>query len=200
MSGGGIDDLMVKVAARRRLPPAACRRDRRVTAGLSQQDVADAFDPPVTHAAVSRWESGEREPTGERLIQYVLILDAIGEIGVIDSHRELGKVADVVARKSEPPKRRASKVVALVVIECGKCRTELDVWGGSRKVTLKRHGWRRVPPVERWSVADGRWLPHDEMSSFPDFDLCPRCLIGWDRERSAVQGPLIPRREGVADS
>jgi transcriptional regulator with XRE-family HTH domain len=68
-------DLVTKVRARRRLPPARERRLRRLRSGLSELDVAKVVG--VDRSTISRWESGQREPRGEMLTNYVNFLDAL---------------------------------------------------------------------------------------------------------------------------
>lgn len=51
--------------------PASCRAIREL-AGVSQEDVARELG--VSREAVSRWETGERAPTGERLVAYALLI------------------------------------------------------------------------------------------------------------------------------
>jgi transcriptional regulator with XRE-family HTH domain len=49
----------------------------RELAGLSQQEIAGLVG--VTPAAVSRWEAGDRRPTGERALSYGRVLRRIAE-------------------------------------------------------------------------------------------------------------------------
>lgn len=70
-------DVIRKAMALRRLPSPSMARAIREAAGVSQADVAGSFDPPISRAAVSRWESGERRPRGSHLEQYVEILEAL---------------------------------------------------------------------------------------------------------------------------
>ena len=49
----------------------------RELAGLSQAEVADLIG--VTPAAISRWEAGERRPTGERAVAYGRVLRQIAQ-------------------------------------------------------------------------------------------------------------------------
>lgn len=67
--------LLDKAKAYRELPPPSMRRAIRIGAGVTQQDIAD--ERGVTRAAVSRWESGERQPRGDDLIGYVAILKSL---------------------------------------------------------------------------------------------------------------------------
>ena len=70
-----VDTLLELSNMRRRLPEPAIRRMLRDRAQLSQADVAAAVG--VDRATVSRWESGTREPRGDRLTTYVAILDRL---------------------------------------------------------------------------------------------------------------------------
>ena len=67
--------LLDKAKAHRELPPPSMRRAIRIGAGVTQQDIAD--EQGVTRAAVSRWESGERQPRGDDLLAYVAILKSL---------------------------------------------------------------------------------------------------------------------------
>lgn len=69
-----------RIAARRRvvpicLPPPRLRRTIRLAAGATQQDVADVLR--VSRVAVSRYETGDREPRGEIRQRYVDVLRAL---------------------------------------------------------------------------------------------------------------------------
>ena len=72
--------IIARAHARRTLRVApALARDLRLQAGLSQNEVGAALG--VSHAAVSRWESGKRLPRGdlaERLLR--LLMQAAGEV------------------------------------------------------------------------------------------------------------------------
>ncbi len=61
-----------KRRAHQQLPPPELRRALRQSAGLSQADIAKATG--VHKSAVSRWESGTSDPTGEQLVAYVALL------------------------------------------------------------------------------------------------------------------------------
>ena len=70
-----MDHLQVAIdrARRRRsLPLPMERRLLRMKAGLTQTDVATCLG--TTTAAVSRYESGHREPCGEILEKYLVLL------------------------------------------------------------------------------------------------------------------------------
>lgn len=75
-----IEALSEQARAHRDLPPPAVRRSIRESAGLSQDDLARVFDPPIHRETVSRWEAGERTPRGKRLVQYVAILRRLQRI------------------------------------------------------------------------------------------------------------------------
>ena len=49
-------------------------RARRIDAGLSQQELADRMDPPVSRVAIHRWEAGEVLPSRQRVIAIVAAL------------------------------------------------------------------------------------------------------------------------------
>ena len=59
------------------LPEPAERRSLRESAGLSQQEIADAVG--VTRAAVSHWETGTRSPRGEVRDRYVSAIRVLRE-------------------------------------------------------------------------------------------------------------------------
>jgi len=67
-----------KVEAYRSLPPPGVRRALREANGLSQDDIAAELD--VSRVAVSRWESGDRMPRGDHLIQYAELLERLGRV------------------------------------------------------------------------------------------------------------------------
>ncbi len=52
-------------------------RELRLLAGLSQAELAELVG--VTPAAISRWEAGDRRPTGDRAIAYATALHRIAE-------------------------------------------------------------------------------------------------------------------------
>jgi DNA-binding transcriptional regulator YiaG len=64
--------LLATARSRRSLPVPRVRRMLRENAGLSQRDIAEVL--AVTESAVSRWESGKRTPTGQRLGDYAVLL------------------------------------------------------------------------------------------------------------------------------
>ena len=59
------------------LPEPAERRSLRETAGVSQQQLADALG--VTRAAISHWETGTRSPRGELRHRYVSAIRVLRE-------------------------------------------------------------------------------------------------------------------------
>ena len=74
------DDVLVEVRSRQRLPAPALRRVIRKSVGVSQAAVAEVCG--VDRASVSRWESGQRRPSGPRLVAYVGLLEKLAaEIG-----------------------------------------------------------------------------------------------------------------------
>jgi DNA-binding XRE family transcriptional regulator len=62
----------------RRLPPPAVRREIRVGAGATQDEVATPCR--VNRASVARWELGVREPRGETRIRYAKVLRQLLEL------------------------------------------------------------------------------------------------------------------------
>lgn len=69
------EPVATKLAARRRLPIPAMRRAIRISAGLTQTDVADVLG--VHRESVTRWELGTRTPRGEVLHRYVELLEEL---------------------------------------------------------------------------------------------------------------------------
>ncbi len=69
-----IDELRTRVLARRSLPPPEMRRAIRRASRASLQDVASAFEPPVSRHSVMAWERGTRSPGPGNIEQYVAIL------------------------------------------------------------------------------------------------------------------------------
>ncbi len=72
---GTLEALREKVQAQRRLPSPEVRRALRVDAGVSQEDIARAVG--VRRETVSKWETGQRTPRGQLLIDYVEALRAL---------------------------------------------------------------------------------------------------------------------------
>jgi transcriptional regulator with XRE-family HTH domain len=73
------EELIRRARAYRELPPPAMRRAIREAAGFSQ--VALGKELGVTHAAVSRWETGDRQPRGALLVDYAETLQLLnGEL------------------------------------------------------------------------------------------------------------------------
>ena len=60
------------------LPAPEMRRALRKSAGLSQEDVAQALG--VNRESVSRWERGQRHPRGVFLDSYVALLQELAEV------------------------------------------------------------------------------------------------------------------------
>jgi transcriptional regulator with XRE-family HTH domain len=67
-----VSELLERVQNRRRLPEPQLRRLIRQSAGISLADVADALG--VTRSAVSRWETGDREPRDASVEAYADLL------------------------------------------------------------------------------------------------------------------------------
>ena len=81
MTSVAVDLLERTARAKKQLPPPALRRAIREAAGVSQEDVARVFDPPVHRETVSRWERGERTPRGQHLLAYVELLEVLRGVG-----------------------------------------------------------------------------------------------------------------------
>jgi DNA-binding transcriptional regulator YiaG len=77
VSGTATEKLTNRIAARRSLPPPEMRRAIRRAARASLQDVASAFEPPVSRHSVMAWERGTRSPGAGNIEQYVAILRAL---------------------------------------------------------------------------------------------------------------------------
>jgi DNA-binding transcriptional regulator YiaG len=71
------DDLLLIAAAHRMLADGTAKR-LRVSSGLSQGQVGAACGP-VTAAAVSRWELGERLPRTRPALLYARLLDRLAK-------------------------------------------------------------------------------------------------------------------------
>ncbi|MFF6939986.1 helix-turn-helix domain-containing protein [Streptomyces lavendulae] len=71
------EKIRSRMQVRRDLPNPEQRRALRESAGLSQQELANAIG--VTHQAVSHWEAGIRTPRGAVLDRYVDALRALRE-------------------------------------------------------------------------------------------------------------------------
>lgn len=68
-------ELLARSRRRRMLPPPEIRRMLREKAGITQEEIAGALG--VSRPAISRWESGARTPRGERLLDYIELLDQL---------------------------------------------------------------------------------------------------------------------------
>ena len=71
----GLDQAVARARTRRRLPAPPARRLLRERIGLTQDDLARALG--VTRPAISRWETGERNPRGRMLESYLAVLDRL---------------------------------------------------------------------------------------------------------------------------
>jgi DNA-binding transcriptional regulator YiaG len=71
-----IQELLENVRSRRRLPPAAQRRQIREAAGVSQRELARALG--VSWTAVQRWEAGARPRA--HVPQYALALEELARL------------------------------------------------------------------------------------------------------------------------
>lgn len=77
MTSTAAEQLTARITVRRSLPAPQMRRAIRNAAGASLQEVAGAFDPPVSRHAVMAWERGTRNPNSKHVGQYVAILRAL---------------------------------------------------------------------------------------------------------------------------
>ena len=67
-----LEELTLRVRARRDLPPPEVRRALRRAAGIPMRDVAEIVG--VTRQAVALWELGKREPRNKNLETYAEVL------------------------------------------------------------------------------------------------------------------------------
>jgi transcriptional regulator with XRE-family HTH domain len=72
-----IDQLLTEARHRDSLPPAAVRRVLRQRAGLTQRELAGVLG--VGRSAVTRYESGTREPRGVVRLAYIDVLERLIE-------------------------------------------------------------------------------------------------------------------------
>jgi transcriptional regulator with XRE-family HTH domain len=72
-----LDTILSEARRRRALPEPALRRLLRERAGLSQAEVADVLD--VSRPAVTRWESGQREPRSAVRGAYAELLERLAK-------------------------------------------------------------------------------------------------------------------------
>ncbi len=70
-----IEHLLEDARRRRSLPPPAVRRMLRERAGLAQREIADALG--VGRTAVTRYETGARDPRGPLRLAYVDLLEQL---------------------------------------------------------------------------------------------------------------------------
>jgi transcriptional regulator with XRE-family HTH domain len=70
-----LDEALDRVRRRKSLPGPVERRLLRVRAGLTQEDMAKCLG--TTPAAVSRYESGDREPHGDILDKYLTVTERL---------------------------------------------------------------------------------------------------------------------------
>jgi DNA-binding transcriptional regulator YiaG len=68
-----IEQLMQDAKRSRSLPAPPVRRYLREQVGLSQEAVAEALG--IGRTAVTRWETGSREPRGAVRLEYVELLE-----------------------------------------------------------------------------------------------------------------------------
>lgn len=70
-----LDQLLAEARRRESLPPAPVRRLLREQAGLTQREVAGVLG--VGRSAVTRYETGARDPRGEVRADYVRLLERL---------------------------------------------------------------------------------------------------------------------------
>lgn len=70
-----LDEALERARRHRNLPSPVERRLLRMHAGLTQRDVAACLG--TTAAAVSRYESGDREPHGAILDRYLTVIERL---------------------------------------------------------------------------------------------------------------------------
>ena len=70
-----IENLIAEARRRNSLPPAALRRLLRQRAGLTQAELAQALG--VERSAVTRYETGAREPRGAIRLAYIKALERL---------------------------------------------------------------------------------------------------------------------------
>lgn len=68
-------ELLRRGRLRRSLPSPDIARELRRRAGLTLEDVAAEL--AVSRSTVSRWETGARRPSGERVIAYAALLKTL---------------------------------------------------------------------------------------------------------------------------
>jgi transcriptional regulator with XRE-family HTH domain len=73
-----LDDLLERKTTRRRLPAPDVRRLLRERAGLTQTEAGEFL--AVLPSTVSRWESGQRTPRGDRLDRYLQLLERLRQV------------------------------------------------------------------------------------------------------------------------
>ena len=81
---GGVDALLERVRARRKLPPPAERRRIREAAGVSQREMAKALGTSWT--SIQRWENGSR-PRGQEAA-YARLLEALRRLGEVTADQK----------------------------------------------------------------------------------------------------------------
>jgi len=70
-----LEEALDRVRRRKGFPGPEERRLLRLRSGLTQRDIAKCLG--TTAAAVSRYESGDREPHGEILEKYLTVTDRL---------------------------------------------------------------------------------------------------------------------------
>jgi excisionase family DNA binding protein len=132
-----------KVKAFRELPsPEMCRAIRR-EAGITQVDIARSLEPAVTRETVSRWETGDRRPRGEHLVQYVESLRSLQSGGAL----KLGLLLVLLLAAIEPLHDYASAASTLCcsprLVRALVERRELESVRVGRLVRIEEEAIRR---------------------------------------------------------
>lgn len=70
--------LLERLRVKHSLPSPTLRRAIRVDAGASQADIAQEMG--VAQRTISRWESGDASPRGERLAAYARLLAELQDV------------------------------------------------------------------------------------------------------------------------
>lgn len=72
-----LEEALDRARRRKNLPGPVERRLLRMQAGLTQRDVAKCLG--TTAAAVSRYESGDRQPHGQILDKYLTVIERLSD-------------------------------------------------------------------------------------------------------------------------
>jgi transcriptional regulator with XRE-family HTH domain len=72
-----LESILLDARRRRSLPEPPLRRLLRERADLSQLEIAEALG--VSRPAVTRWESGQREPRSAMRVKYAQLLERLAQ-------------------------------------------------------------------------------------------------------------------------